>query len=269
MSQTFFSKLDQAEKNNRLSAICNNRGRVTIWVKGQKEKHVLEVVMYDKDSVTLALNTKDDLYPNNAEILCSFEFRGMNYFSQTLFQKSVGDFACIKFESDLFKSEKRSSYRLMTFPQHDVWAEFRLDEAYEGGKVIDFRTKQSTTAIFNKFLTLVEGDVSNPDALKIRVQDLSTTGMALHVGELEARYFPKEAVFKNVKLKFTDEEIVIPEVKIIYSVSFIGSDKNLKKFKLGIHFENLSNTLDHHLGKKINSLLRESDHNKDFENFKK
>ncbi len=269
MSQTFFSRLDQAEKNNRLSSLCNNRGRVTIWFKGEKEKHVLEVVSYDKDSMTLALNTKDDIYANNLEILCSFEFRGMNFFSQTLFQKSIGDFACIKFEGDLFKSEKRSSYRLMTFPQHEVWAEFRLDEAYEGGKVIDFRTKQSTTAIFNRFLTLVEGDSTNPDALKIRVQDLSTTGMALHIGELESRYFPKDSVFKKVRLKFSNEEIVIPEVKIIYVVSFIGSDKNMKKFKLGIRFENLSNTLDHLLGKKINSLLRESDHNKDFENFKK
>jgi hypothetical protein len=93
--------------------------------------------------------------------------------------------------------------------------------------------------------------------------------MALHIGELEARYFPANSVFKNVKLKFPDEEITIPELKIVYAVNFIGSDKNLKKFKLGIHFENLPNALDHQLGKKINSLLRESDHNKDFENFKK
>ncbi len=269
MSQTFFSKLDQAEKTNRLSAIANTGGKITLWLKGEKEKHSYFVNSFDSERMILSLDTQENLYPTYTPVLCSFEFRGMNFFAETIFLKSVGDFACIKFASDLFKSEKRSSYRLMTFPQHDVWAEFRLDEAYEGGKVIDFRSKQSTTAIFNKFLTLVEGDTNNPDALKIRVQDLSTTGMALHIGELEARYFPKDAIFKNVKLKFSDEEVVIPELKIIYSVNFIGSDKNLKKFKLGIHFENLPNTLDHHLGKKINSLLRESDHNKDFENFKK
>ena len=269
MSQTFFSKLDQAEKDNRLTAIGNNRGKITVWIKGQKEKHLIDVVKYDPLRMVLVLDTRDDIFPNNAATLCSFEFRGMSFFSETIFLKSVGDYACLKFNSTLFKSEKRSSFRLMTFPLHEVWAIFNLDEGYQGGKVIDLRTKQSTTAIFNKFLNLVEGDENNPSALKIRVQDLSTTGMALHIGDLESRYFSKDTIFKNVRLRFSDEEIVIPEAKIVYSVNFIGSDKNLKKFKLGIQFQNLSSTLDHQLGKKINSLLRESDHNKDFENLKK
>ncbi len=269
MSQTFFSKLDQAEKDNRLSAIASSRGKVTVWIKGQKEKHHLDVISFDAERSTLVLSIKDDLYPDNSATLCSFEFRGMTFFAQTVFLKSSGGFWCIKFPSELFKSEKRTSYRLMTYPLHEVWAIFNLEEGYQGGKVIDFRTKESTTGLFNKFLNLVEGDENDPSALKIRVQDLSTTGMALHVGELESKYFPANAVFRNVRIKFMDEELIIPEVKILYAVNFIGSDKNLKKFKLGIHFENLPNTLDHLLGKKINSLLRESDHNKDFENFKK
>jgi hypothetical protein len=269
MSQTFFSKLDQAEKDNRLSAIASSRGRVTVWIKGQKEKHLLSVVKYDVQRGLLVLDTKDDIFPNNAVTLCSFEFRGMNFFSQTTFLKSVGDFACLKFDSELYKSEKRTSYRLMTFPLHEVWAIFNLEEGYQGGKVIDFRTKQSSTGLFNKFLNLVEGDENDPSALKIRVQDLSTTGMALHIGELESKFFPTGAIFKNVRIKFVDEEVIIPETKIVYAVNFIGSDKNLKKLKLGVHFEKLPNALDHLLGKKINNLLRESDHNKDFENFKK
>lgn len=269
MSQTFFSKLDQAEKDNRLSAIANSRGKVTVWVKGQKEKHFPEALSFDAERGILTLNLKEDLFPSNTSTLTSFEFRGMSFFAQTIFMKSSGDFACLKFPAELYKSEKRSSYRLMTFPLHQVWALFNLEEAYQGGKVIDFRTKQSTTGLFNKFLNLVEGDANDPSALKIRVQDLSTTGMAIHIGELESKFFPQDAIFKNVRLKFSDEEVVIPEVKIVYSVNFIGSDKNIKKFKLGIHFENLPNALDHLLGKKINNLLRESDHNKDFENFKK
>ncbi len=269
MSQTFFSKLDQAEKDNRLSAIANTGGKVTLWIKGDKEKHLLRVKTYDSDRMILSLDSQEDLFPNYTSVLCSFEFRGMNFFSQTIFLKSSGDFVCIKFASDLFKSEKRTSYRLMTFPLHEVWAIFNLEEGYQGGKVIDFRTKQSTTGLFNKFLNLVEGDENDSSALKIRVQDLSTTGMALHIGELESKYFPNNSVYKNVRIKFLDEEIIIPEVKIVYAVNFIGSDKNLKKYKLGIHFENLPNALDNLLGKKINSLLRESDHNKDFENFKK
>lgn len=269
MSQTFFSKLDPVEKHNRLSAIGNTRGQVTVWVKGQKEKHHLSVSLYDADRMVLVLQTQESIYPDNTTTLCSFEFRGMSFFSQTVFLKSVGDFACLRFDGDLFKSEKRSSFRLMTYPQHDVWAVFDLEEGYQGGKVIDFRTKQSTTALFNKFLSLVEGDENNPSGLRIRVQDLSTTGMALQIGELESKYFPKDAIFKKVKIKFADEEVLIPEVKIVYAAPIRGTDKNLAKYKLGIHFENLPNSLDNYLGRKINSLLRESDHNKDFENFKK
>ncbi len=269
MSQTFFSKLDQAEKDNRLNALVNNRGKVTVWVKGQKEKQLLNTMSYDKERSLLILDTQIDVFPVNSSLLCSFEFRGMNFFATIIFQKSSGGFACLKFDTELYKSEKRSSFRLMTFPLYEVWAEFKLDEAYEGGKVIDFKSKQSTTAIFNKFLTLIDGDNPDSSVLKIRVQDLSTTGMALHIGELEEKYFPKDAVYKNVKIKFTDDEVNIPELRILYAVNYVGSDKNLKKFKVGIHFENLPNSLDHWLGKKINSLLRESDHNKDFENFKK
>lgn len=269
MSQTFFSKLDPAEKTNRLTAIGNTRGRVTVWVKGQKEKHLLEAMTYDAERMTLILATQEDVFPDNTPTLCSFEFRGMNFFSETIFTKSVGGFACLKFGSTLFKSEKRQAFRLMTYPQHEVWAVIDLEEAYQGGKVIDFRTKQSTTALFNKFLSLVEGDETNPSALKIRVQDLSTSGMALHIGELESQYFPKDAMYKNVKIRFTDDEIVIPLMKVVYSAKINSSDKNLTKYKLGINFENLPNAIDHRLGKKINELLRESDHNKAFENFNK
>jgi hypothetical protein len=271
MSQTFFSKLDQAEKNNRLKSIAHTRGHVTVWVKGEKEKHTFPATNYDSETTALALDTRDDIFPNNSQVLCSFEFRGMNFFSQTVFQKSVGGFACLKFTDILYKSEKRQAFRLMTFPQHFVWAVFDFSTVSQppGGKVIDLRTKKSQTGLFSDFLDLVEGDESNPSLLKIRVQDLSTTGMALHIGTLESQFFPKDAVFKNVKIKFEDDEVIIPSVKIMYAASFTGSDKNIKKFKLGIQFENVTSALDLWLGKKINSLLRESDHNTDFEKFKK
>lgn len=269
MSQTFFSKLDQEEKNNRLRAISNNRGLITLWLKGGKDKHFIEALKYDADRKILVLSTQDDLFPDKTSVLCSFEFRGMNFFAQGVFLKSVGDFACLQIEGDLFKSEKRSSYRLMTYPQHDVWAVFNLEEGYQGGKVINIQSRQSTTGLFRKFLHLVEGDESNPAAIRIRVQDLSTTGMALHVGELEADYFTKGSLFRNVHLRFVDDEVVIPELVVVYEAKIPSGDKNLVKFKVGIHFERLPNTLDHWLGKKINELLRESDHNKAFENFQK
>lgn len=271
MSQTFFSKLDQLEKTNRLAQLGASRGKVTVWTKGNKNKDVLPVLKFDKERQELVLDSRDELFPDDAQILCTFELRGMTFFSQAIFKKSVGDFCVLQFKFDFFKSERRSSYRLLTFPIYEVWAEFDLGESYEGGKVIDLKSKTNQTQLFQNFLKLVEGKVEKEQVgqLKIRVQDLSATGMAIHIGEMEREYFDKDSTFKNVVITFTDEKIEIPEVKVVYVVDYLSNDKNMKKYKVGIHFPNLSTKIDDLLGKKINKLLREIDSNKDFENFLK
>jgi hypothetical protein len=271
MSQTFFTKLDPYEKSTRLSQLGTLRGKVTIWLKGQKEKHPLDTLNFDKDRIELVLASKEDLYPHGTEVLCSFYLKGMTFFSQVIYRKSVGDYNVLHFHADLFKSERRGSYRLMTFPIYEVWAELDLGEVYEGGKVVDLKTKLSQTAIFKNFLNMLEkkedGSVGN--ILRIRVQDLSTSGLALAIGQLEEPYFLKNIVFNKVRLSFPDDSIVVPEVKVVYVTESAGADSKLKKFKVGMQFVNLPVAVDDFLGKKINKLLREIDSNKDFENFLK
>jgi hypothetical protein len=271
MSQTFFSKLDSREKLSRLGQLGNSRGIVTVWVKGKKEKIHFDVSKFDLNREEIVLDSKEDAFPHGSEILCTFELRGMVFFSQVNFLKSIADYSVLHFKNDLFKSERRSSYRLLTFPIYDVWAEFDTGEVYEGRKVVDLKSKVSQTKLFQNFLMLIDGKTSEQDLslLKIRVQDLSATGMAIHINELESKYFNKDHSFKNVKINFSDELIMVPEVKVVYVVDYISSDKNLKKFKVGLHFPNLPIKIDDQLGKKINSLLREVDSNKDFEKFLK
>jgi hypothetical protein len=272
MSQTFFSKQDPSEKSSRLSQLGFSKGQITVWPKGKKEKQTLPILKFDKDRSELVLDVKDSLFTTGSTLLCTFEVRGMNFFSQVVFLKSIAGHAVLHFNTDLFKSERRSSYRLLTFPIYEVWSEFDLGEVYEGGKVVNIRNRTNQTALFKNFLKLVEkkeSDEPEDNNLKIRVQDLSTTGMALHIGELENPYFKKDQVFKKVIIHFQDEKITIPEVKVVYVVDYIAGDKNIKKFKVGLHFENLTPSIDDQLGKKINKLLREVDSNKDFENFVK
>ena len=75
--------------------------------------------------------------------------------------------------------------------------------------------------------------------------------------------------FKDVKIIFPDETIVIPDVKVVYLVDFITGERKIKKFKVGLNFPNNPTSVDENLGRKINELLREIDFNKDFENFTK
>src|SRR5690606_36704903 len=113
----------------------------------------------------------------------------------------------------------------------------------EGGNVIDLKKRSSQTMLFHSFVKLVNGSeetVENSSTLKIRVQDLSATGMSLHLGELETKYFTKDKIFKNVQIDFSDEQIMIPEVKIEYDVDHTSRDQNLKSFKVGLSFPNLS-----------------------------
>lgn len=270
MSQTFFSKQDPTEKLSRLSLLGTSRGIVTVWLKGKKEKHNFNVLKFDKDRVEIVLDSKDHLFKTGDIILCTFELRGMNFFSEVVFQISISGFNVLQFTGTLFKSERRSSYRLLTYPIYDVNVELNLGETYEGGKVVDMKSRSSQTGLFKNFLKIVEGETQAKAAgekLKIRVQDLSTTGMAIHVGELESKHFQKDVIFRNAEIRFTDEVITVPEVKVVYVVDYISNDKNIKKYKIGLHFENLPTNVDDQIGKKINRLLRENDFNKDFENF--
>lgn len=271
MSQTFFSKQAPSEAISRLSLLGSSRGTVTLWIKGTKDKFHFNVFKFDKERMEIVLDTKHLVFNDGATVLCTFELRGMNFFSEVIFKESVGGFSVLQFKNTLFKSERRNSFRLLTFPLYEVWAEFDLGEAYEGGKVVDLKSKVNQTTLFKNFLKIVENKQQEEEAnvLKIRVQDLSTTGMALHIGELEAPYFQKDLVYEKVNIRFTDEVIQVPKAKIMYMVDYISNDKNIKKYKLGIHFDGLPANLDDRIGKKINSLLRQNDHNKDFENFVK
>ena len=270
MSQTFFSKLTLEEKISRLGLLGSSKGELTVWIKGQSNKLQFAATDFHKDRLEIVLDSKEKTFPVGTKILCSFELRGMYYFSEVFFQTSLGEHSVLQFNGEVFKSEKRSSYRLMTYPMYNVTAEFDLGESYVGGKVVNLKTKTSQTGIFKSFIKMVENsDESSSQHLKLRVQDISTTGMGIHIGELESSYFSKDKVFQNVILDFQDEKITIPEVKIVYIVEFIPTDRNMKKFKLGISFPNLSTTLDEKLGGKINKLLRDNSSNKEFENFVK
>lgn len=268
MSQTFFSKLDPSEIVSRLSLLGTSKGWVTLWEKGKKDKFKYQVSGFIKDRLEISLETREDTFKNGQTVLCTFELRGMNFFSEVIVQKSISGYIVLVFKSPVFKSERRSSYRLLAYPVYKIWAEFDLGQTYEGGKVIDLKTKSSQTQLFKNFLKIIDNNNEN-ERLKILIQDLSVSGMALNVSGVEASFFKKGVVFHNVTLRFSDEVFEVPEAKIVYVVDFVSHDKNTKKYKLGVHFENFPSNLEDKLSKKINDLLRETDSNKEFEKFLK
>lgn len=269
MSQIYFSKLNSEEKKSRLQRLGSSRGVITVWLKGQEERHECYAVSFF-DLEEVAVKFDKNPFPFRTQLLCTFELNGSTYFSNVDIENRQDETAALIFKQDLFKMERRGSYRLLTFPIYDVWSEFDLQEVYEGGKVINLKSKISQTGLFKNFLKLVDpqNDAdSQIKKLRIRVQDLSTTGMAIHVNELEVPYFSKDLVFNDVNLRFSDDVIVIAQLRVVYIVDYIGSDRSDGKYKVGIHFEKVDHITDDKIGRKINSLLREVDLNQDFENF--
>jgi hypothetical protein len=271
MSQTFFSKLDALEKNARLTQLGTSRGKITVWEKGSKEKHLVSVLRYDSNKIQLQIDAPKNLFSRGSTILTSFDLRGMSFFFQGVFSQDSEDHYTLSIPGDFYKSERRASYRLLTFPIYEVWVEFDFAQKPLERKVVNLKSKSGTTDIFKNFLSIVDTESKEDSSQKfrIRVQDLSTTGMAIHIGDLEYPYFEKDSVYTNVKIHFIDERIDVPEVKVVHVVNYISSDKNLKKYKVGLNFVNLPTNVDEVLGGKINKLLRESDFDKDFEKFLK
>jgi PilZ domain len=273
MSQTYFSKQDPKETQSRLSSLATSQGSITVWMKGNKDKHNYTVFRYDKDKKELLLDARELPYNLGQSLLCTFDVRGMKFFSEVVLKESVGGFPVLQFKGIVYKSERRKSFRLLTYPLYHIWARLDLNLAFEDGKVIDIKTKFSQTHLFKSFLKIVDNlgseDELDTSKLKIRVQDLSISGMALHVGELEGQFFESGRIFENVELIFDDEIVHIPKAKIVYKIDLITHEKNVTRYKLGVHFLDLPPGVEDQIGKKLTKLLREIDQNKDFENILK
>jgi hypothetical protein len=270
MSQTFFSKMDPLETESKLLHLGKSKGFVTIWEKGNKDKFKYQVSGFIKDRLEVSLNLREEKFTKDQSLLCTFDFRGMSFFAEVVAQRSINGYTVLLFKNPLFKLERRSNYRLLTYPIFKVWAEFDLDKTYEGGKVINLKNRTNQTELFKSFLKIIdEKGEDESNKLKILIQDLSMTGMSLTVSGVEVGFFKKGVVFNNVTIRFSDQFFLIPQAEIIYVVDYLAHEKGNKKFKIGVRFKNLPEKVQDDLAKKINTLLHENDSNKEFEKFLK
>ncbi len=137
-----FEKLAPKEITGKLNYLIQNLGVITVWQKGSnvREDYVVQASSLQK--------TKVQVYPSGDNllvgkvVLCKFEVNGLWYFSNTKVVKEVGvNKFTIEFANDIFKSERRENFRLLTYPHHDVRVFFDLGKSYKGGNVVDIKTK--------------------------------------------------------------------------------------------------------------------------------
>ena len=271
-TRTSFTSLNRAEKQSKLWQLSQSTKLCTLWVKGSKNKLNHRVFLYDKENDLLSLFAEDSSLQIGQEVLGTYDLKGVSFFFKAKIEKAIEDKLTLSFIGEFFKSERRNNFRLLAYPIYSIYCLFDLPQEYLGGSVIDFKSKMSQTGLFKSFLKLVESDPQKDDLkkVKIRVQDISVTGLSLYIGDAELDWFKAGEILSPIILQFNDLEIEVKTPRIVYIVDYVGhSEKGLKKYKVGVKFENVNEEFDMILSKKINSLLREIDANADFEDFLK
>lgn len=269
-TRTSFTTLTMAEKQSKLWQLSQSSKLCTLWVRGSKVKINHRVHQYIREDDSLALYGEDSSLQVNQEVLGTFDLKGVSFFFKAKIEKAVEDKITLAFTGDFFKSERRNNFRLLAYPIYSIYCLFDFPQGYQGGSVIDFKSKMSQTGLFRSFLKLVDNDPQRDDLkkVKLRVQDISVTGLSLSIGQAELEWFKAGELMSPITIQFSDLELEVKKPLVVYIVDYVGHiEKGLKKYKVGIKFENVSEEFDINLSKKINSLLREIDANADFEDF--
>ena len=137
--------------------------------------------------------------------------------------------------------------------------------------MINFQTKVSETGIFKDFLGIINdkdgGDRVLEGYIKLRVNDVSVTGLNLQLSDLEKTKLPLKKDLGEVILEFNDIHIPIPGAQILYILEGVARDKKTKIYRAGVQFLNLDTNTDQKLAGLINKTLRHLE--SEFEDFLK
>ena len=266
-SSTYFKQLTNKEKVSKLLSIAREKGEVTIWEKGGSARRSTPTQYFDRKEYHLHLDLKRSSLVDK-EILYSFKLTGLSFFGKGKLIE-VGKELAIECRQDLFKTERRKNFRLLTYPAHSVFAAFKLEGYAEQSNVISMQTKMSQTGLFNKFLNLIEDQDDNKfetGYVPIRVQDISVTGLAIMIGEIEKEFFQTRSKTGPIFIDLGDEPVKVEDSEVVYAVESIPGISNSRTYKVGIKFLDVSEDVDGKLSSRINSLIRVRE-DKEFEEF--
>ena len=271
-SKVFFKELTEEEKISKIYQFSRiSHSHITLWKKGdvEKKKYAVESYGVNRNDKLVVDNISSDYL--NIELLFTFEINGLQFFGKgkILTEKNQTVFKCA---DKLYKSERRANFRLLTYPHQKVYVYIPVDVEDIPSNLFQLNTGLNEETLFKNFLTLINSEDEHSkqfeNCLKLRVIDISVTGVALQMGEIERNYFESTAQdFKNITLDFNGELILINKLNILYYLDFLANDKRTRLYKAGAQFLNIDTNTDEALSKIINKTLRNLD--EEFEDFLK
>lgn len=262
-NSAYFQELTEQEKISKLSLLARSDVELTVWEKGQAKKEKLQPKEFNFEQLRLVCFSASGASFAGKKVLYSFEINGLSFFGKGELNDLGKTTRSLHCQESLYKSERRTTFRLLTFPHHKVFLQLKVDqEELKQSNVIGIGSGLSQTGLFKNFLRLIEDkskDTPPEGYARFRALDLSVTGAAFQVGELEAKFFPKGAKTGRILLEFNGKQEAIPNGEIVYNVELLQKNKRARIYKIGLRFEGVDLNLDQALGKLINSALRDFD----------
>lgn len=269
-----FKALNDSEKKSKLYQLTNGKSSnvVTIWKKGQTTKYNLKVTDFIRAKTEIYIKGNIPQEFTGDTLLLTFEINGMHFFGKCKLVIREGMPASLDCSADLYKSERRNNFRLLTYPHHEVYVSINVGvEKIKKSNILSLNTGQSQTSLFKNFLNIMDDIEENSveeleGYLRFRVTDISVTGLAFQFGKIESQFFTE--LNKELGIIFVDfngDLIKIPNAKVLYVIDKAVTNSKATLYKGGTQFLDVDVNLDEILSKRINETLRSSE--AEFEDF--
>ncbi|MCB9094993.1 MAG: PilZ domain-containing protein [Halobacteriovoraceae bacterium] len=266
--KTHFSKLIRKEAESKLYQLHKSDSQLVLWEKSEIPRFQFKTVDFDLTDLTLLVKKISFEHLNfDKKYLGHFSLNGLSFFFECQIKKE-GDCYLIYNIGNFYKAERRTSFRLLTYPHRKVYLKFTLEDIPKPkpSNVVSIETGESQTGLFVNFLELMgeefkkkEEDEQEKDVydaeLKLRVQDVSLTGLCFEIGELEKAYLEKNPIIEDIKLEFNEVQIVIPKMEVVYIKEHENFLSNMKNYRVGVRFRELEPLTERLLNKKIKSYI--------------
>lgn len=223
----YFDQVSKEEISTLLPIFISQKIEINIWEQGKHEDvEFYKIIKGDAAKLQVFLENQGGFLSKLAgssllgkDIFIKIVIGKYQYFTTSILEQDNNKAYLLTFDSDMFKSQQRSNYRLMA--SKNIAIQFKLD-----GEVFDGL-------------------------------DISAGGTSIEIPESQAERFIKDSEFKNCQLRLNSFKTEIALCKIAGSWPAKDSLGNPSgNIKLGIAFLNVSKPVEEKLFQEINSEAR-------------
>ncbi|MAF76694.1 MAG: hypothetical protein CME63_12045 [Halobacteriovoraceae bacterium] len=281
LNSSNFIKLSLDEMTIKLGTLEKQKEMMKIWIRGEEAQlyRVSNFYIFKSPERRVAYlslfsegKESDDTYVGK-RILFTFNLKEVDYFSEGVVSyDEVHETLVVELDKEFYRSEKRTNERLLTYPHHQVYVYFKVQDEKDESNVIELKREEDKLYLDYKqrqkkeLKEKLKEKVSDiEDLVGFRVLDISRSGVAFLVGEDEGKYFSDRAKYSFYVL-FDGDLFVVKGAKLVYKVDYVGGKEGKKRFKVGLTFAPVDN-LTHYVTELLKEGVETDSIKREFEDF--